>query len=113
MSDFTPAMPTSSFQRSLLPQVLKLLYLPPLDGLSSENSACHNDSQACFFAGVLTGEAFTGDWGSKCRCSDLIDFDGDFDLCRVLLGDMARESDLASESCRIYKATVRNVFTVP
>jgi hypothetical protein len=37
------------------------VYLPDFEGLSSENSACHNDSHACFFAGDFTGEAFAGD----------------------------------------------------
>ena len=37
------------------------IYLPDLDGLSSENSVCQSDSQGCFFAGDLTGDALTGE----------------------------------------------------
>ena len=65
------------------------------------NSACHNDSHGCFFAGDLAGDALAGDCcGSKCRCSDLIDFEGDLERCRVLLGEPERESGLAVETLR-------------
>lgn len=66
------------------------------------NSACHNDSHACFFAGLLAGD-LAGDWGSKWRCNDLMDFDGDLERCRALLGDPERESGLAVESVRTWE----------
>ena len=69
-----------------------MLYLLPFDGLSNENSACHNDSQPCFFAGDFTEDGFAGDAVSKCCWSDLIDFEGDLDLCLTLLGEPERES---------------------
>ena len=77
-----------------LPNILPTLksYLLDFDGLSSENSACHKDSHACFFTGDLAGD-LTGDRGSRCRCSDLIDFEGDFERCRLLLGEPARQLD--------------------
>lgn len=85
-----------------LPQVF---YFPDFEGLSSENSPCHNDSHACpcgFFCCVRTGdfagEAFAGVLlGSKCCCSERIDLDGDLERCcaRVAAVDVAvRESVL-------------------
>jgi hypothetical protein len=81
-----------------------MLYLLPLDGLSSENSACHNDSHACFLGGDLTGEDFTGEFVSKCRWRDRIDFEGDLERCRALPGEPERESGRAPVSLRTWNA---------
>jgi len=97
-----------SFQRyaTFLPIIQKYnqslnLYLPVFDGLSSENSACHRGSHpgALPFAGDFAGD-LAGDWVPRCRCSDRIDFEGDFDRCRAWAGDAARESGLAADSFR-------------
>lgn len=82
------------------------IHLPPFDGLSSENSACHNDSQPCFLAGDLTGDAFAGELESKCRWSDRIDFDGDLDRWRALLGEPERESCCVLATLRIWKVSL-------
>jgi hypothetical protein len=68
------------------------IYLLPFDGLSKENSACHSDSQPCFLGGDFIEDGFAGDALSKCRWSDLIDFEGDLDRCLALLGEPERES---------------------
>lgn len=77
-----------------------------LDGLSIENSACQSDSQTpgldsdlLVFAGDFAGD-LTGDCGSRCRCNDLTDLEGDFDRCRVLLVDAPRDSRRATEGLR-------------
>jgi len=60
---------------------------PPFDGLSIENSACHSDSHPpCLppFAGDFAGDDCCGS-RSKWRCSERMDFDGDFERWRALL----------------------------
>ena len=72
---------------------------PPFTGLSSVNSACHSDSQPAFcFAGDFAGDCFAADCaGSRWRCSDRTDFDGDMERWRTLAGDALRDSGRPAE----------------
>jgi hypothetical protein len=64
---------------NVLTSIPNICYLLDFVGLSSENCACHNDSHARGFTGDFPAPLPGGVCVSKCRLSDLIDFDGDFD----------------------------------